>query len=71
MSLVASFEKLLCHLNSEENAMALELLEELKQADIEIDKLSCLEAGGVDNWDFYHDALHDNDWIGLKEEDEE
>ena len=71
MSLVDSFEKLMRHLNSEENEMALELLEELKKADIEIDKLSCLEAGGVDNWDFYYDALRDNDWIGLEDEEED
>ena len=71
MSLVDSFEKLLRHLNAEENDMALELLKELKKADIELDKLVCLEAGGVDNWDFYYDALRDNDWIGLEEEDGE
>lgn len=46
-------------------------LEELKEADIEIDKLNCLEAGGVDNWDFYYDALRDNNWIGLEEDEEE
>lgn len=71
MNLADSFKKLLCHLNSEENEMALELLEELKKADIEIDKLACLEAGGVDNWGFYHESLRDNDWIGFAEEDEE
>ena len=71
MSLACKLNTLLVHLNSEENSMALELLEELKKADIEIDKLACLEAGGVDNWDFYYDALRDNDWIGLEEEDEE
>lgn len=71
MSLACKLNTLLVHLNSEENKMALELLEELKKADIEVDKLACLEAGGVDNWDFYHDALRDNDWIGFEEEDEE
>lgn len=69
MSLACKLDTLLVHLNAEENGMALELLEELKQADIEIDKLACLEAGGVDNWDFYYDALRDNDWIGLEEEE--
>lgn len=71
MSLVTDFDKLLGHLNAEENELALELRQELVKADIEIDKLACLEAGGVDNWDFYHDSLRDNNWIGFDDEEEE
>ena len=50
MSLVDSFEKLLRHLNAEENEMAIELLEELKQADKDLNWLDCLRGAGVDNW---------------------
>lgn len=65
MSLVDSFEKLLSHLNAEENEMALELLEELKQADKDLNWLECLESAGVDNWsgiDYAHE---------LRDEEEE
>jgi hypothetical protein len=63
---LAKFDKLMSHLNSEENEMGAEFRKELKQLVVDADKLACLEAGGVDNWDFYHDALRDNNWIGLE-----
>lgn len=68
MSLVDSFEKLLRHLNAEENEMAIELLEELKKADKDLNWLGCLEAAGVDNWggiDYAYNLRED------EEEDEE
>lgn len=75
MSLVNSFEVCLQRMGGlcfdDLDGSGKEFLEELKKADIEIDKLTCLEAGGVDNWDFYHDSLRDNDWIGLEGDDDE
>lgn len=75
MSLVNSFENALQRMGGlcfdDLDAAGKEFLKELREADIEIDKLACLEAGGVDNWDFYHDSLRDNNWIGLEEEDDE
>jgi hypothetical protein len=75
MSLVASFERVLQGLGGfckdDLDGAGLEFLKELEGADIDIDKLACLEAGGVDNWDFYHDSLRDNNWIGLEDDEEE
>ena len=75
MSLVNSFEIALQRMGgfcfNDLDEAGKEFLKELRAADIEIDKLACLEAGGVDNWDFYHDALRDNDWIGLEGDDDE
>lgn len=68
---LAKFDALMSHLNSEENEMAAEFRKELESLVVDADKLACLEAGGVDNWEFYRDSLHDNDWIGLKKEEEE
>lgn len=48
-----------------------EFLRALQEADVELDKLACLEAGGVDNWEFYHDSLRDHEWIGLEDEEDE
>ena len=70
MSVVELFDKLLGHLNSEDNEMAAEVRAEIVKLEIEADKMACLEAGGVDNWDFYHDSLRDHNWIGLKEDDD-
>lgn len=33
-------------------------------------KLSCLEAGGVDNWEWYSDSLEDHGYFDTDEEDE-
>lgn len=63
---LAKFDKLMSHLNSVDNEMAAEFRAELEALVIAADKLACLEAGGVDNWDFYYDALTDNNWIGLE-----
>lgn len=68
---LSKFDALMSHLNSEENEMATEFRKELETLVVDADKLACLEAGGVDNWDFYYDALRDNNWIGLEEEEDE
>lgn len=49
-------DKLLSHLNSEENEMALELKAELHKADKRLDLLDALEAAGVDNWHGFEHA---------------
>lgn len=33
-------------------------------------KLYCLECGGVDNWEYYSDALRDGGYFDEDEEDE-
>jgi hypothetical protein len=75
MSLADRFEQVLQGLGGfckdDLDGAGLAFLKELQEADVEIDKLACLEAGGVDNWDFYHDSLRDNNWIGLEGDDDE
>lgn len=75
MSLVDSFENALQRMGGlcfdDLDEAGKEFLKELKAADIKIAKLACLEAGGVDNWDFYYDALRVNGWIGFEGEDAE
>lgn len=75
MNVSLRFEQLMGHLNSEENEMANEFLKDLEKhlhgLEVDADKLACLEAGGVDNWDFYYDSLRDNNWIGLKADGDE
>ncbi len=61
MCLQLKFESLLCHLNAEDNDMALELLDHIKEADVRLEKLDALEAGGVDNWGGYGDCFEDDD----------
>lgn len=56
-SLLAQFDDLLSHLNSEENGMALEFREELVKASENLDKLEALENFGVDNWEGYGEAI--------------
>lgn len=68
---LAKFDALMSHLNSEENELAAEFRKELEGLVVDADKLACLEAGGVDNWDFYHDSLRDNNWIGLDDDGDE
>lgn len=34
-------------------------------------KLSCLEAGGVDNWEWYHESLQENGYYTEEEEEDE
>lgn len=61
MSLAKRFEALLSHLNAEDNDMALDLLQYIQIADIRLDKLDALEAGGVDNWSGYGDCFEDDE----------
>ncbi|WQZ00618.1 hypothetical protein [Klebsiella phage vB_KpnP_cmc355D] len=72
MSILKKFDELMSHLNGEENGMADEFrkklearLEFLERQDAE---LSALEAGGVDNWEWYSESLRD---AGLLDDDEE
>lgn len=55
------FDELLSHLNAEENGMALDLKERIIEADLRLDKLDRLEAGGVDNWGGYGDCFEDDE----------
>lgn len=55
--LLARFDDLLSHLNSEENDMALEFREELVKASHKLEKLEALENYGVDNWEGYGEAV--------------
>lgn len=55
--LLARFDDLLSHLNSEENDMALEFREELVKASRNLEKLEALENYGVDNWEGYGEAI--------------
>jgi hypothetical protein len=34
-------------------------------------KLSCLEAGGVDNWEWYHESLQENGYYTEEEDEDE
>lgn len=47
---LAKFDRLMSHLNSEENEMAAEFRKELESLVEDSEWLSCLEAAGVDNW---------------------
>ncbi|UGL61184.1 hypothetical protein [Xanthomonas phage MUD8-T1] len=42
---------------------------EYKQLVANSEKLAALEAGGVDNWDFYWDSLYDAGFISVEDED--
>lgn len=67
-NIIPEFEKLMSHLNSEDNDMAFEfeaklqaLEKKLREADVRLEKLDALEAGGVDNWSGYGDCFEDDD----------
>jgi len=72
MSLIKKFEDLLSHLNSEENGMAEEFKAELEEyiKSSEDDALwrNCLENGGVDNWGYYSESLHDGGYFDDEEQ---
>ena len=63
--LLDCFDELLEHLNAEENDMALELrasLEEhIETAAKDSEWRSALEAGGVDNWEWYSECFPDEE----------
>lgn len=66
--IIPEFEKLMSHLNGEDNDMAFEfeaqlqaLEKKLRDADKRLEKLDALEAGGVDNWSGYGDCFEDDE----------
>lgn len=61
MSLVQKFEKLMSHLNGEDNELAQDFIQALQFAEERLEKLDALEAGGVDNWSGYGDCFEDED----------
>lgn len=78
--LVKLFNDLLSHLNSEEDAMAVEfraaLLAHLEnvESDAKVaakDALwrECLENGGVDNWSWYSESLSDGGYFDLEDDE--
>lgn len=72
MSILKKFDELMSHLNGEENGMSDEFRKKL-EARLEFlerrdNELSALEAGGVDNWEWYSESLRD---AGLLDDDEE
>lgn len=74
MSLSVKFERLMGHLNSEENEMANEFLAEMEKtlAELEGDSnhLRMLINRGVDNWDGYVSRHHEEcDECGLDEDE--
>lgn len=73
---IVQLDAILEHLNASENAMALEFRENLKRklesADRDALYRQCLEAGGVDNWTWYGESLHDGGyWDDEEDEDDE
>ena len=71
--LLIKFDELMSHLNGEENSLAEEFREALSA---ELDRAAadrlwreCLEAGGVDNWSGYHEALSEGGYY--KEDDDD
>lgn len=52
-NLTAGFNAVLSHLNAEENEMAAEFMEVLKDAQKDVYHLNNLQNRGVDNWDGY------------------
>lgn len=73
-SLIGKFNELLAHLNSEDNVMALELRAALEKRLYEAgrDKLwrECLESGGVDNWSWFSESLHEGGYYSEDDDDE-
>lgn len=61
MSLVQKFEKLMSHLNGEDNDMAQDFAQALQFAEERLERLAALEAGGVDNWSGYGDCFEGED----------
>lgn len=70
--ILQKYDELLAHLNSEDNALGLELKELLKVRLHEAgrDRLwrECLESGGVDNWSWFSESLQEG---GYYEGDED
>lgn len=71
-SILQKYDELLAHLNSEDNALGLELKEMLKEKLHQAgrDRLwrECLESGGVDNWSWFSESLQEG---GYYEGDED
>lgn len=65
MSLLEKFDELMSHLNSEENSLAGEfrkgLIKAIDKAEDDANWRSCLEAGGVDNWEWFGDCFPDDE----------
>ncbi|WP_289472924.1 hypothetical protein [Klebsiella pneumoniae] len=59
MHILNQFDKLMAHLNGEENGMAAEFREALESVSDSAEFLECLEAAGVDNWVGYEYAQED------------
>ena len=69
-NLAAGFNKVLAHLNAEENEMAAEFLATLNDAQQDVYHLNTLINRGVDNWDGYVGRHHEDcDECGLDEDD--
>lgn len=73
MSLLKKFDELMSLLNGEESIMAEEFREELaarlKEADDDGLWRECLEGGGVDNWSWYSESLHQGGYFNDEEDD--
>lgn len=68
MSLVKKFNNLMSHLNSEDNELAEEFRDSLATAERvakdDAEWRAALEAGGVDNWEWYGDCFfHDEEVV--------
>ncbi|AWH14614.1 hypothetical protein [Pseudomonas phage 71PfluR64PP] len=58
-NLIAGFNQVLAHLNSEENELAAQFAETLKEAQGDVYHLNNLQNRGVDNWDGYVGRGHE------------
>lgn len=74
-SLVERFDELMCHLNGEENELADKFRKALEKRinKAEDDALwrSSLEAGGVDNWCWYSEALTEGGYWDAEDDDDD
>ena len=57
-NLIAGFNQVLAHLNAEENELAAQFAETLKEAQGDVYHLNDLQDRGVDNWDGYVGRSH-------------
>ena len=73
--LLSNFDKLMSHLNAEENDMAEQLKSQLEKYVKEAEDnglwRQCLENGGVDNWSWYSEALSEGGYYGDEDEEDE
>lgn len=71
MSLLKEFDKLMSHLNGEENGMAIGFRGAIEEAQDDLMFLDCLYASGVGNWGGYEYAQEDyQQRIGDSDNDE-